>query len=192
MFYFGFFAIDQQSKFFGFLSIVSLSSMLSFSIKYYPGVLFLDFKEKAMNAVIFGHLIVIALFAYMLNKEMMLQYTQYFDAGVQFYCTIALGVALLVATSPFYKKEKAIGYVVLFTALAGISTIGYFFGSMKTAAVVVWIFYALMFVEWAGYIGSRAGWIGFLATIGITLYGSTMFFEKYGSSIITMLKLTLN
>lgn len=192
MVYFGFFAIEHQSKLFGFLSVVSLSSMLSFTIKYYPGVMILDFKEKMINSVIFGHLIVILAFAYMLNNSIMLEEIKYFNAGVQFYCTIALGVALIVASSPFYKIEQSLGYIVLFTLIAGLASIGYFFAQMQTSAIIVWIFFALMFIEWGGYIFSKLGGIAFLALSGISLYTLTMFLEKYGQQIYSALKLSLN
>lgn len=182
MIYFGVLAVAYQSSLFGFFAAVCLSGVFSFGMSYLPGVLTLDFKESMLPAVVFGHLIVIA--GYIATFKNAPEYTMYFNIGIQYYCTIALGVALLVGASPFYKKEVAAGYALMFMVIAVMSSFGYFFYDLKVMSSIVMIFFVLFLLEWIGYFSYHSGAIIGSAMIGGTLFGLAMLFEKYGSMII--------
>ena len=63
-----------------------------------------------LNAVVFGHLAVLVIYVYFFVT--MPEITKYYDVGIQYYCTIAMSVGLLVGASPFYKRGTAMGELV--------------------------------------------------------------------------------
>lgn len=182
MLYFGALAYFYQSSIFGFFAAVCLSGVFSFGLYYMPGILYLNFKESMLPAVVFGHLVVLAVYTFIFKNHPEL--TMFFDAGIQYYCTIALGVGLLVGASPFYKKESAIGYAALFVILFFTASYGYHFYNMQVVASIIFVFFVLFILEWIGYIGYKTGAIIGAAIIGGSLYATAMLFEKYGSMLI--------
>lgn len=185
MLYFGALAWFYHSSIFGFFAAVCLSGVFSFTMKYVPGILFLDFKEKMLNAVVFGHLAVLLIYVYFFRS--MPEVTKYYDIGIQYYCTIAMSVGLLVGASPFYKRGSAVGYGLLFLALFFLSSYGYFFLDLKVIGSIVSCFFVLMVLEWIGYIGFQGGLIAGCAVLGASLYGVSMLLEKYGQMLILSL-----
>lgn len=188
MIYFGTLAIVYQSSIFGFFAAVALSGIFSFTLIYTPGTLFLYFKENMMGAVIFGHMVVLALYVAIERSGVAMPYIGYFNAGIQYYCTIALGTGLLVAASPFYKTSQAAGYALLFVLVFFASIALYFFLGMTTMATIIMIFFALFFLEWVGYIGFKTNWIVGCGFVGGILYGTAVYMEKYAPMIINNLK----
>jgi hypothetical protein len=186
MLYFGALAYFYNSSIFGFFAAVALSGVFSFGLYYMPGVLFLNFKESMMPAVVFGHLAVLAIYTYVFKNHPEL--TMNFDSGIQYYCTIAMCVGLLVAASPFYKRESALGYAVVFIALFIASAYGYYMYDMKVVSSIIFAFFILFVLEWIGYIGYKSGMIIGAIIIGLGLYTTARLLEKYGSMII----LTMN
>jgi len=185
MLYFGALAYFYDSSIFGFFAAVGLSGVFSFGLYYMPGVLFLNFKESMMPAVVFGHLAVLAIYTYVFKNHPEL--TMNFDAGIQYYCTIAMCVGLLVAASPFYKRESALGYAVVFIALFAAAAYGYYMYDMKVVSSIIFAFFILFVLEWIGYIGYKSGMIIGAIIIGLGLYGTAMLLEKYGSMIMLSL-----
>lgn len=185
MLYFGALAWFYHSSIFGFFAAVCLSGVFSFTMKYVPGILFLDFKEKMLNAVVFGHLAVLVIYVYFFRT--MPEITKYYDIGIQYYCTIAMSVGLLVGASPFYKRGTALGYAVLFVALFFLASYGYFFLDLKVIGSIVSCFFVLLVLEWLGYIGFQGGLIAGCAVLGASLYGVSMLLEKYGQMLILSL-----
>jgi hypothetical protein len=99
MIYFAALAYFYQSSIFGFFAAVCLSGVFSFGLYYMPGVLYLNFKESMLPAVVFGHLAVLAIYTFMFKTHP--EYTMFFDAGIQYYCTVALAVGLQFDASNF-------------------------------------------------------------------------------------------
>lgn len=184
MVYFGVLAHVYHSSIFGFFAAVCLSGMLSFTMKYIPGVLFLDFKEKMLNAVVFGHLIVLAVYVYLFLT--MPNVTKYYDVGIQYYCTIAMSVGLLVGSSPWYKRGSAVGYALLFAVLFLVSSYGYFFLDLKVISSIITCFFILLVLEWLGYIGFKGGLILGCIVVGASLVGVGLLMEKYSHMLVLM------
>lgn len=185
MLYFGALAWFYQSSIFGFFAAVCLSGVFSFTMKYVPGILFLDFKEKMLNAVVFGHLAVLVIYVYFFKT--MPEITKYFDIGIQYYCTIAMGVGLLLGSSPFYKRGSTAGYALLFVVIFFLASYGYFFLDLKVVGSIVACFFLLFAFEWLGYFGFKGGVIIGCTILGASLYSLSMFLEKYGHMIILSL-----
>lgn len=186
MIYFTALAFFYQSSIFGFFAAVCLSGTFSFGIYYMPGTLFLNFKDKMLPAVVFGHLFVIAAYTAIMKNNP--EYTLYFNEGIQYYCTIALCVGLLVGASPFYKIESAIVYAAIFVVLFFVASYGFYIYDMKVVASIIFSFFILFVLEWVLYLGYQSGAIIGSAIIGGSLYGTAMLLEKYGSIIV----LTMN
>lgn len=185
MLYFGALAWFYQSSIFGFFAAVCLSGVFSFTMKYTPGILFLDFKEKMLNAVVFGHLAVLVIYVYFFLT--MPEVTKYYDIGIQYYCTIAMSVGLIVGSSPFYKRGSAVGYALLFLVVFMLANYGYFFLDLKVVGSIVSCFFLLLVLEWVGYIGFKGGLIAGCAALGASFYALSMLFEKYGHMLILSL-----
>ena len=188
MIYFGVLAITYQSSIFGFFAAVALSGIFSFTMMYSPGVLFLYFRENALASVVFGHIIVLVGYIALYHTGFGMSYVQYFNAGIQYYCTIALGVGLLVGASPFYKTERAFAYAFLFLIIFAFSFVLYFFLGLPTIATILMIFFTLMFIEWFGYVGFKAGRVVGCATVGAMLYATSLVLESYGPAIMVNMK----
>jgi hypothetical protein len=176
MIYFGVLAFTYQSSTFGLFSAICLSGIFSFGLKYYPGTLYLDFKENFLNVVIWGHLIVLMM--YLGLYFVIPQYTTYFDFGIQYYCSLALAVGLIVGSSPFYSKSKGL-YAVLFTILVGISSYFFYIHNIKPIFVILMFFYILLIIEWIGYYSFKTNFIIGCAVSGAILYTIALLIEKY-------------
>ena len=185
MLYFGTLAFAYHSTIFGFFAVVCLSSGISFSMVCIPGKFFFHYKENTLIKVILGHLLVFG--AHIATFKEYGQYTELFNAGIQYYCTIILGISLLVGASPFYKRKSAIGYGVLFITLFGLASYGYFFTEFKVISSITFIFFTIFVMEWIGYISYLSGIIFGSAFVGSTLYALSLLLEKYGSLIILKL-----
>lgn len=187
MIYFGILAFMYHSTVFGFFAAICLSGVFSFGLYYMPGVLTLYFKENMLSAVVFGHILVLGLYGFMHTHGLYVEQMQYFNAGIQYYCTVALAVALLCGSSPFVK-DKAVGlYVLMFIGIFFLASAGYFFWDMKVAASIIFCFFALFVIEWVGYLGYQGGLIVGSGLLGAVLYGGSLLLEKYSSMIILSL-----
>lgn len=188
MIYFGTFAIVYQSSLLGFFAAVALSGVFTFSLFYAPGILFFDFKENALGAMVVGHLLALTIFIVLLQLGIATEYLIHFNAGIQYYCTLALGVALLVGSSPFYK-EASIFYFLIFTAVCVAATFLYFFAGLTGMAIILYILFALVFLEWIAYLGFKTGVITGLLLIGGVLFAIALILERYASVIISHFKI---
>jgi hypothetical protein len=135
-----------------------------------------------LPAVVFGHLAVLAVYVVIFKSHP--EFTMFFDAGIQYYCTVALAVGLLVGASPFYKKSSAMGYGALFVILFFAASLGFHIYGLPVVSSIIIAFFILFILEWIGYIGYQSGLILGCAIIGGTLYATAMLLEKYGSMLI--------
>lgn len=187
--YFSALAIVYHSSIFGFCAAVCLSGLLSFGMLYSPGVLALYFKENKLAAVVFGHLVIVCAYVNILLSAapLVAGYLTYFDAGIQYYSTIGLGVGLLVGASPYYRRAQALPYLLLFIAIFFAATFGYFLYGLKVIGSIITIFFILIALEWIGYLVYKSGIIIGAFISGATLFGLSMLLEKYGSVILLAL-----
>lgn len=156
MIYFAVLAIAYESQVFGFFAAVCLSGVLSFTLIYTPGTLFLYFKENMLSSVVLGHLLVLAAYIITWKTGVAPEPIKYFHAGLQYYCTIAMCTGLLVGASPFYRRSNAL-YAVLFVALVAAATMGYFFLDLTVICTIIMCFGVLFALEWIGFWGFHGG-----------------------------------
>ncbi len=186
MVYFGFFAITQESKLFGFFAAVAFSGIFSFVIISFPGAVGLGQTRNIPNALIFSHLIAFAIFIVMGVNGIASEYTKYFATGIQYYCTLAIGITLLIESSFWSGKNKAtysMGLIVV-TLLAN------FFGAMfnlTASAAIMNVLMVVWIIEWVGYVSFSVGALGGLLFSGLTLVGMGVLIDKYASTLLTAL-----
>lgn len=186
--YFTVLAFAYESSIFGFFAAVCLSGLFSFSIMYMPGVLSMDFNEKLMPAIIVSHTVILGILTFLNVSNLYADYIGYFNIGIQYYCTIALGLSLLIGSSPFYKPKGGNGlYILGFFIIVLIASFGYFFWDIKVVASILICFFVLMLLEWIGYIGYHINFILGTALVGSALYSIALFLEEYSSMIVLYL-----
>jgi hypothetical protein len=186
--YFGTLSIIHHSQIFGFMTAICISATFSFTMFYNVGVLFLYFKENALLAMIAGHLVVLGGYIALMHNDVVASYLVNFNAGIQYYCTIALGVALLVGASPFEFSRKNTGetgfYVLLFIVLAVLAVVGYSFMDVQVMASIILCFFVLFLIEWVGYLGYQGGVIFGSFILGGSLYALALVLEHYSSLLV--------
>lgn len=184
MVYFGALALHYQSEILGFAAAVALSGVLSFGMYYRPGLLVLDFKEKALPAVVLAHLAILGTYAVLVATQALPPEAKYFSVGLEFYCTIAMGVGFLVGASPFQRRSGA-GYLALFVGVLMAGVYGYFFyDDLKVIGSILCVIAVLLALEWGGYLCSKAGFILGAVLLGAALYGLSLGLEAYGHLLI--------
>jgi hypothetical protein len=185
MIYFGTLALLHQSQIFGFAAAVCLSGVLSFGMYYSSGTLWLRYEHKAEASVVFGHLLV--LLAYVATRTLLPQMhaVSYFSTGLEYYCTVALCVGLLVSSSPMQPRGKPVGmYAVVFILVAIASLVGYYLLGQQVIGSMVACFFLLFCLEWLGYWGFKGGLIVGCAVLGTSIYGLSLLMEHYGQLIV--------
>ncbi len=189
MLYFGALAVGYQSQIFGFFAAVCLSGILSFGIYYRPGVLTLHFHEKGTPAVVFGHLAVLAIYAGLKISGHLPAQVGLFTVGLEYYCTIAMGVGFLVGASPFngLRDASPLGYLFLFALVAFAAVSGYFMFDLKVIGSIICCIGVLLALEWIGYMGYRVGFLFGTFLLGIALYGASLLAEHYGHLVVLRL-----
>lgn len=184
MLYFGALALHYDSQIFGFFAAVCLSGIFSFTLYYSTGTLWLYFKDNALGAVVFGHLVVLGIYSTLHLNNIATSELNIFKAGLEYYCTIALCTGLLVGSAP-WNREKTIGlYVLLFTATFVAAILGYFLGDLKVIGSIVTCFFILFCLEWIAYVGFKGGMIIGTGLLGGSLWALSLVLEQHGSFFV--------
>lgn len=184
MVYFGALALMHQSSIFGFFAAVCLSGVLSFYMVYTPGTLYLKLDERMLKGVVFGHLIVLAAYCAVRTNGIHWESIQYFEAGLEYYCTIGLSLALLIGASPWPSRAHRNRYLALFIVLAVLASLGYLFLDLKVIASILLCFFVLLVLEWIVYLGFKTNMLIGAGALGASLYAIAVLLEKYSSLII--------
>lgn len=186
MVYFGALALGYHSEMFGFLAAVAFSGMLSFSIGYRPGVLWMDFENKALPAVVFGNLGALLLYTGLKLTGHLPAEATLFEVGLTYYCTIAMGVGFLVGASPFaWRQSKSpIGYLVLFLVTLLAALAAYVFFDFKVVGSILSVFAVLLALEWHAKLCMQAGFVFGMFLLGSALVGLSTMMERHGHLLV--------
>ena len=187
MLYFGSLALAYGSELFGFAAAVMFSGMMTFAVGYRPGVLWMDFEDKALPAVIFGNLAAVAGFAALKVTGHLPQEAALFEAGISYWCTIAMGVGFLVGASPYDWRRAGQGpwgWLGLLAAVALAGVFGYVFFDLKVIGSVLCVFAFLVAMEWYSKLCMKAGFVGGALMMGLALVGIASAMERWGSLVV--------
>lgn len=179
--YSGGLAVAHDNAVLGFLAAVCLSALLSFTVYYGQGALVLMLGRDDLGAAIAGHLAVLAAYAGLHLGGLLPPAAHLFAAGLEYYCTLALGCALLVATSPWSPRRHLRRLCVpLFVGLFVIAGVGFHFSALTTVSAILMAFFGLFALEWIGHFSYRRGLIVGSAVLGAALYGTAVLLDHYG------------
>lgn len=179
--YFGVLAVAYGSQIFGFFTAVCVSAAFGFGLFYMPGVLFLDIRKNAVLPLFVSHVLILA--AYVWAKQAGVPYLALFASGFEYYCPIALGLAMLVGVSPWYKEGTGVNALIaVVTALLALFAYSYF-GEHGIGTIVL-IFFCLLLAEWVMYASWHGGLIIGTAATGALLYGGALVLESNGRAIL--------
>lgn len=184
--YFGALALTYDSQVFGFFAVAAFSGMFGFGLYYMPGVLFLSTKEGAIQALVWSHTILLVAYGIAL-QTVTIPHLSLFQGGIEYYCTIALGVAFLITTTPFGRGDtfaKAIIPLIICTVLANY---GYAVYDMHAIGAVFDVFLVLIALEWIMYAAWSGGLIIGTFVSGILLFSASLFFERHGHAVMLAL-----
>lgn len=179
--YFTLLAFAYHSQIFGFFAVVGFAGITTFGMTYSPGVLTLNFKEPALPAVVFGHIALIA--GYLVLSEAGASWLTYFRAGVEYYATIALGVALLCGASPWWDRVAGF-YSLLMLAAFGFACYAFNVMGFPVIGSILIVFFVLWFLEWLMYVTFSAHWLVGLFTLGVALWFAALSIENYGHNLV--------
>lgn len=183
--YFGALALGHQSALFGFAAVVCLSGVLSFGVYYRPGVLSLYFDENAIVAVVLGHLAVVLGYVGLKLGGALPAAAGLFAAGIEYYCTIAMGVGFLAGASPFWRRRRRVwAYAALFVPVVFAALAGYFLFDLKVIGSLVGGFAVLLALEWVGYYSYRVHYIVGTFVVGLALVGLALALERYAGALM--------
>lgn len=180
--YFGVLAVAYGSQIFGFFTAVCVSAAFGFGLFYMPGVLYLDIRKNAALPLFVSHIAILV--AYVWAKQAGVPYLTLFSSGFEYYCPIALGLAMLVGVSPWYRDGLGVNALCALLT-AGLALFGYsYFGEHGIGAIVL-IFFTLLLIEWVMYASWNGGLIIGTAVTGALLYGAALVLESNGRAIMT-------
>lgn len=186
MAYFGFLALGYHSEIFGFLAAVAFASALTFTIGYRPGVLWMDFEDKALSSMIFGNLTALILYTSLKLSGHLPPAAELFEVGLTYYCTIALGLGFLVGASPFKWRhiKSPVGYLALFILTVLGFLFAYVFYDFKVVGSILCVFAVLLALEWHAKLCNEAGFVGGMFLLGAALVGLSSVMERYGHLLV--------
>lgn len=183
--YFGGLSFLYQSQIFGFFAAVAFSGMLSFGMTYRPGVLELGFQRHMLPAVVIGHIAVLGLYVVSSLIGVLPVWFDLFKPGVEYYCTIALGVALLCGGSPFCSRNTAVAvYALTMMVMFALSTVGFTMYNFAVISSIIMVCTTLWALEWLAYITFTASWILCLTVLGGLLYFTGTMLQTYGHYLV--------
>lgn len=186
MLYFGGLALGYQSEIFGFIAAVAFSGMLTFTVGYGPGVLWMTFEDKALPAMVFGNLAALLLYTGLKLTGNLPADALLFEVGLTYYCTIAMGVGFLVGASPFDWRSKGspLGYLALFILTVFGFLFAYVFFDFKVVGSILAVFGVLLALEWHAKLCMKAGFVLGMFLLGVALVGLSWVMEHYGYLLV--------
>lgn len=180
MLYFGYFTLSLPSYLFGFLSVVSFSIFITSSFIWVIS----KFKKTEIEdkdiilSLLFIH--TLALVVYILSPLDL----SYFDKGVQYIFSGIILFLLISNTVPEIENKMKLFYSVYFTIITFLSLASYVYFDTKLISTLVFTGYYIFIFMWLAYYTFKANMIIGLMTVGLTLYGSALLLEKFGSYLV--------
>ena len=191
--YFGVLSILYTSSFFGLLSIMGFVGMLGFIFLYSDLIAIIGVEEdKEIHNVTFTTIFVLGIYSVVRILNIEIPYLESFYIGIEYVCSIALAVCLLIGSSmyiydahrnQFPKGLYTVMFVLVTIASMGISTL---YGITVPSAIIT-TFFALYILGNIGYMTSKVNYIFMTFVLGAMLYGTALLMEKYPAYFVTSL-----
>lgn len=187
--YFGLFTVMYESQAFGLLSVIFFVAMTGFIIVHFGLGIALGAKERNMLLpVVVSNLLVLGSYSFVTITGITIPYLMYFSVGIQYACSLALCVCLLIISSPFFKEEDEfpIGFILMLI----VSALGFYAGNIYGLDVIAAFtntFFVLFMIEWFFYSVHKAHYSIILILAAAALYGVAELLLKYPELFVTSL-----
>jgi hypothetical protein len=189
MFVFGALAVRHQSQLLGLAAAMCYSGIMGFGFYYFPHTLMMYVWRDSLSVVVYGHMVIIV--AYIACKHLLFfpAVIKVFAVGIEYYCTIAMGVGFLLATSPWDFEEKLhlgykLGTLLVFVATLSAFMCVYFLLGTKAIGSILCVHAVFIFLEYYYYFCSYGGFVFTMAAMAVALYGCAMLLEKHGRNLL--------
>lgn len=176
--YFGMLAILYSSSAFGLFSVMALVSLTGFAFYHSNLTLALGVEKEGQLPVVIGtNLLILIAYSTMkiLNIEVM--HLEYFQVGIEYVCSIALGICLLIASAPFRDSKVEAAYSILMILVSGTALIGSTFYGLSVIGAILNTCFVLFVLEYLAYLTYKVHYIFMTFVIGISLYGLALLVE---------------
>jgi hypothetical protein len=181
--YFGVLTVCYDSQIFGFFAAVSFSSLFGFGMSYLPGTLYLDIRRNWAPVVVFSHTLVLML--YVALKHAGVPYVALFASGFEYYCSIALGIALLVEISPFMDRING-GALLRGATVITLANFGYSYFGEHAIGAIIDVCAFLIILDWLLWASWKTGMIIGTGVTGLLLYFGALVMENQGHRILAL------
>jgi len=178
-----------QSNIFGLFAVAAFVASTGFVVyQINHGIPLGVEKEELLPVVILANFITLLVYGLISITGYQPHGLEYFATGIEYLCSLALSICLLIAASPWFKDDldfsTHVGLMILSFVLAligstfyGLSTISAFFNTI----MVLWA------LEWVGYYSYSAGFIWFTIILGALLFALALGLEQYPQFFVSSL-----
>jgi hypothetical protein len=187
--YFGSLAIMYSSSAFGLLTVGFIVTATGFVIYHSSLCVALGVeKEEHLGTAIISNLIILVTYSLIKINGIDIPHLEHFSVGIEYLCSLALGICLLIASSPMLDSNKNFGLATFLMFLcSGLALAGSVFFGLTTIAAFLNTIFVLYILEWIGYMSEKSGWVAFMFTLGSSLYGLAILLEKYPQYFVNSL-----
>ena len=189
MVYFGFFAIYFESSFLGLLSVIGFSAMFSFILGSIGLTTYIGYDdENYMNISIIVNGLILLGYSFITVNNVPVPYIEYFSIGIEYVCSLAFIVALLINSSFVNGNKSGFSLSVLLMFVSfGLSLTGIYLFNMSVIPVIINTGFFLFMLSWIGYFSLRIGNLISIFIMSSILYGVALLIESRPEMFVTAL-----
>lgn len=189
MIYFGFFSIYFESTFLGLLSVISFSAMFSFVMGSTGVCTFIGYeKDDYMNISMVVNGIILLAYSFVMINNIPVPYIEYFSIGIEYVCSLAFIVVLLLNGS-FYSKGD-VGFVIsvllMFISFA-LALAGIYLFNLSVIPVIINTGFFIFILGWVGYFSVQISALFSVFIVSALLYGFALMVESHPELFVTSL-----
>jgi len=189
MVYFGFFAIHLDSSFLGILSLIGFSAMFTFIMGSTGLSTFIGYEEEDyMNISLFVNGIILLAYSYISINNIPVPYLETFSIGIEYICSLAFTIALLINSSFFSSSDRGFIFAVILMFISfGLSITGIYLFDMTIIPVIFNTGFFLFILGWIGYLGFQLNVLFTVTLLSSLLYGIALLIEARPELFVTSL-----
>jgi hypothetical protein len=185
--YFGGLTLMYESSVFGLLSVACFVSATGFVIYQFAGGIALGVdEEKALPIVIMSNGLAIGIYSFLSIGGYNIPGLEYFSIGIEYACSLALSICLLIGASPWFSKDDTFAQnvilMIVFTVLGFIGSSFYglsVIGAFMNTVFVIWA------LEWIGFKSLKAGFLIFSAVACVACFALALLLESNSQYFVT-------
>ena len=187
--YFGLFAVLHESSTFGLLSVMSFVSMTGFVIIHMGlGFALGAKKENMLPVIVIVNGLVLTLYSVLMIVGVQVPYLEHFSIGIEYVCSLALCVCLLIGSSPYLADED--GFWMYFLLMIVLSIVGFSCGvfyNLDVISAFTNTFFVIFVIDWVLYSLKDTNVTVIMAALAAICFGLAKLFEHYSEYLITSL-----